>query len=229
MQRGSEPTPQVDPDAPRDSVLVTDADSPTGDAVVLQLILAGAKIRVLVRNAQQAVTGYGSYVTPITGDVGNQAAVAEALKGARAVIVTGKLGPHLLPLATAAGVEHIVLPSLAGGQQGAFAFLGPDAALSDAKQEAEVAACSIPHTIVRAGKLVDTPGGDSQLRFGAAISIGDSVSSTDGSLSREDLARVLAGVLDCVPSDSLALTVASDGPGSPPDDWREALSSLQSA
>jgi hypothetical protein len=41
MQRGSEPTPQVDPDAPRDSVLVTDADSPTGDAVVLQLILAG--------------------------------------------------------------------------------------------------------------------------------------------------------------------------------------------
>lgn len=112
MQRGSEPVPQVDPDAPRDSVLVTDADSPTGDAVVLQLILAGcdtagswcsrcwvccggfaqhgrpglhirsvlvhtqyccrAKIRVLVRNAQQAVTGYGSYVTPITGDAGNQ-------------------------------------------------------------------------------------------------------------------------------------------------------------
>jgi hypothetical protein len=120
----------------------------------------------------------------------SQAAVAEALKGARAVIVTGKLGPHLLPLATAAGVEHIVLPSLAGengayqphvcrgshircimhdmhghvpisservwnvgGQQGAFAFLGPDAALSDAKQEAEVAACGIPHTIVRAGAL----------------------------------------------------------------------------
>ena len=41
MQRGSEPAPEVDPNAPRDSVLVTDADSPTGDAVVLQLILAG--------------------------------------------------------------------------------------------------------------------------------------------------------------------------------------------
>lgn len=116
----------------------------------------------------------------------------------------------------------------AGGQQGAFAFLGPDAALSDAKQEAEVAACGIPHTIVRAGelpaaavlrcatlfsstsagkgcgtpclelhavmsgssraasgnagKLVDTPGGDSQLRFSAASSIDDSVGSTSGSL-----------------------------------------------
>lgn len=43
-----------------------------------------------------------------------QAAVAEALRGARAVIVAGKLGPHLLRLAAAAGVEHLVLPSLAG-------------------------------------------------------------------------------------------------------------------
>jgi hypothetical protein len=40
--------------------------------------------------------------------------VAEALKGARAVIVTGKLGPHLVRLAAAAGVKHLVLPSLAG-------------------------------------------------------------------------------------------------------------------
>jgi hypothetical protein len=44
-----------------------------------------------------------------------------------------------------------------GGQQGAFAFLGPDAALSDAKQEAEVAACGISHTIVRAGALPAGP------------------------------------------------------------------------
>jgi hypothetical protein len=53
-----------------------------------------------------------------------QAAVAEALKGARAVIVTGKLGPHLLPLATAAGVEHIVLPSLAGENGAHQTFVG---------------------------------------------------------------------------------------------------------
>lgn len=39
--RRSEPTSQIDPNAPKDAVLVTDADSPTGDAVVLQLILAG--------------------------------------------------------------------------------------------------------------------------------------------------------------------------------------------
>lgn len=43
---------------------------------------------------------------------------------------------------------------IAGSQQGAFAFLGPDAALSDTKREAEVAASGIPHTIVRAGELI---------------------------------------------------------------------------
>lgn len=41
IRPSSESEPQVDPDAPRDSVLITDADSPTGDAAVLQLILAG--------------------------------------------------------------------------------------------------------------------------------------------------------------------------------------------
>lgn len=45
---------------------------------------------------------------------GVQAAVAEALRGARAVVVAGKLGPHLLRLAAATQVEHLVLPSLAG-------------------------------------------------------------------------------------------------------------------
>ena len=35
-------------------------------------MLRRAKIRVLVRDAQQAVTGYGAYVTPISGDVANQ-------------------------------------------------------------------------------------------------------------------------------------------------------------
>lgn len=40
---------------------------------------------------------------------------------------------------------------VAGSQQAAFAFLGPDSALSDAKREAEVAVSGIPHTIVRAG------------------------------------------------------------------------------
>ena len=60
----------------------------------------------------------GKHVMP------SQAAVAEAIKGARAVIVTGKLGPHLLRLAAAAGVEHIVLPSLAG-ETAANQSLGP--------------------------------------------------------------------------------------------------------
>ena len=55
----------------------------------------------------------------------------------------------------------------AGSQQGPFAFLGPDGALADTGREAEVAASSIPHTIVRAGRVREAPGGGSQLRFGA--------------------------------------------------------------
>lgn len=57
--------------------------------------------------------------------------------------------------------------SAAGAQQGAFAFLGPDAALRDPKREAAVAASGIPHTVVRAARVRDAPGGGSQLRFGA--------------------------------------------------------------
>lgn len=38
----------------------------------------------------------------------------QALVGARAVVVAGKVGPHLLAAAKAAGVEHVLLPSLAG-------------------------------------------------------------------------------------------------------------------
>ena len=42
LQDQNRPTPQLEPqdDLPRTAILVTDADSPLGEAVVLQLILA---------------------------------------------------------------------------------------------------------------------------------------------------------------------------------------------
>lgn len=47
----------------------------------------------------------------------------KALRGARAVVVAGQLGPHLLQAAAAAKVEHLVLPSLAGTANSAVAKL----------------------------------------------------------------------------------------------------------
>ena len=46
----------------------------------------------------------------VTGDAKS---VAEALRGARAVVVSGGLG-NVLPLAARAGVEHIVMLSTVG-------------------------------------------------------------------------------------------------------------------
>ena len=60
-----------------------------------------------MRDAAAANMAYGAYVTPIAGDVGDQRALAAALRGARAAVVTGKLG-DLLPAAQRSGLEHLV-------------------------------------------------------------------------------------------------------------------------
>ena len=75
--------------------------------MIAQLALCREKVRVLVRDVAAAKTAYGSYVTPVAGDVGDARAVAAALRGARAAVVTGKLG-ELLPAAQRSGLEHLV-------------------------------------------------------------------------------------------------------------------------
>jgi len=229
--QGSQPEPVPEPsDVPRDSVLVTDAESPTGQAIVLQLILGRQKVRVLVKNTQAAAKEYGPYVTPVSGDVSSIPDVKRALEGARVVVVAGKVGPHLLATAKAVGVEHVLLPSLAGGQGGGFGFFGSDSALRDASREAAAAAAGIPHTIVRAAAVVDRPGGDCQLSFSAGSPAGKSGGGgKSGEISREDLARVVVGALECPPADGLTFTVTAAGPGGPPEDWEEALRPLLSA
>ncbi len=62
---------------------------------------------MLVKDAASAKAAYGPYVAPVAGDAGDQRAVTAALRGARAAIVTGRLGA-LLPAAQQAGLEHLV-------------------------------------------------------------------------------------------------------------------------
>lgn len=189
----------------RDAVLVTEADSPTGEQIVLQLILARLPIKIITQDAEEAKRGYGPYVTAFAGDVGDEQVVKQALRGVRAVICPGKLGA-LLSVAALQGVEHIVLLSSSGINQsqginfGAF-FGTEQALLKDPKREVAVQQSGIPFTIVRAGKIQNQPGSNMQL----SISQDDQMS---GEISREDVARVLAGVLQAPPEHGLVFQVS---------------------
>lgn len=106
-----EPLPKQTYSGPKDAILVTDADSPTGQLVVLSLILARKRVRALVRDAKEAKASFGPYVEPIVGEVKDRESVEKAMgEGVRAVIVTTRVG-SVLDVARRAGVEHIVLLS----------------------------------------------------------------------------------------------------------------------
>ncbi|CAI5983624.1 unnamed protein product, partial [Closterium sp. NIES-64] len=182
--------------------------------VVLQLILARRRVRVLVKDAKEATSGFGPYVQPIAGSVGDQAAVRAALRGSQAVIVTGRLG-SLAQMLQGSKAEHVVLVSQLGassrpsGLAGLLWSASPLAAAADA--EAALAAAAVAAggdgergaagearrwgfgcTVVRGGKVVDEPGRQRGLLLGQG-------NTMKGSVSREDLAAVVAAALAVPP------------------------------
>lgn len=70
-------------------------------------------IKAIVKDVQDAERSYGPYVKAGTADVSNGSSLVRALKGVRALVCLGKTGA-LLPAAKQAGVEHVVLLSMAG-------------------------------------------------------------------------------------------------------------------
>jgi hypothetical protein len=136
-------------DGPRNAVLVTDADRPLGELLVLQLVLSRCaacfpqlltnmslpslrsqhaymssafmcssrtcrtRIRVLVKDLVKAKQEFGPYIEPVRGDVSNAAALREAMRGVRAVVVIGPVGMSMRAAADAR-VEHVVLASCIG-------------------------------------------------------------------------------------------------------------------
>jgi len=114
-------------------------------------------------------------------------------------------------------------------QLGALAALfgggGDDPSLREEVREQQLAASGLPHVIVKAGPIQNVPGGSTQLTFKSS---GGGKGGGQG-LSREDLARVLAGlVLDVSLPAAAAATVVveSAGPGAPPADLQAALRPL---
>lgn len=124
--------------------------------------------------------------------------------------------------------HHLLLcPVILGAQGGRGGFslahiLNAEAgAQQDGRREAAVRSGRLPHTIVRAGRVRDAPGGSQRLVFS------QEPEKPLGDISRVDLARVLVACLDRQPTHSLTFSVEGGPPGSPPDDLAEDLNRLR--
>ncbi|KAG2492744.1 hypothetical protein HYH03_008910 [Edaphochlamys debaryana] len=196
-----------------DVVVVTAADSPVGEQVALQLILARQQLRLAVRDVVATKTAYGPYATPVPTDA---VASARALRSCKALVVCGRPARGLLETAAAARVGHVVLLSGAAGSNGGGGFSlgglfgGGEAArelrdLGDAAAEAAVRASGLPYTIVQVSALTDRSGGGG------------------GAVSREALGALAAAVVDLVPARGRTLQAAKAAPAVPASGNTEAV------
>ncbi|EFJ27992.1 hypothetical protein SELMODRAFT_94138 [Selaginella moellendorffii] len=188
----------------RDAVLVTDADSETGQLVVLSLIVQRCRVRVLVRDVKLATNAFGSYVEPIVGTVNDRGSLIKACKEVRAIICPKKLGAlaendkKMLK-----GVEHIVYVSeLASSRaaRGLQSLLRSGSAQDALRDEAALAKLGVPYTILRPAMLRDEPGGVRGFKVRR-------VDQIEGMMSREDAALLCVKALDARPQQALVLEV----------------------
>ncbi|CAM6123301.1 unnamed protein product [Calypogeia fissa] len=219
-QKPAEGEDEDDEDLVRDVVLVTDAESATGQLVVLELILRRLRVRALVKDIKAATVGFGAYVEPVEGDVNDKEILKRVMRGVRAVICPTKVG-KLADRELMKGVEHIVLLSklAANRNQGGLGALFGGVSRRDAEEnEAAIASLGIPYTIVRAGSLKDVEGGQLGFRYGQD---GD----VQGSISREDAAYVCAEALDSPPQRALVFEVANGR--EEVEDWSAVFTSMK--
>lgn len=200
-------------DAVRDAVLVTDADSETGQLIVLQLILKRRRVVALVRDVRAARAAFGPYVEPVAGDVTNAESVRRALRTATSVICAGRVGvvPEIM---RECGGDHLVLLSKAGAggkraATGLGGLLGGFGLKQVEQDEACAASAGVPYTIVRAGRLMDAPGG-----LGLVFSQAQGGAAADGSITREDAAAVCVRAVESPPQRALVFEVVNAKEGS---------------
>ncbi|GLI62964.1 hypothetical protein VaNZ11_005821, partial [Volvox africanus] len=254
---GGEEQEPDEPDTMSDVVLVTDADSPIGEQVVLQLILARQQLRLLVRDLAAAKTAYGPYATPLPTDAGTS---LRALRGVKCLVLLGRPVRGLIEAAKAARVKHVVLlssaPAAALTKSSAFSLggfsltggAGSSAArelreLGDSSAEAALKASGLPYSVVQVYGLQDSgrsgSGADGvvleqQQQVAVGKAAGSNGSGSGSAVSREAVAALLSGLVDAVPSRGRTLQAAGSrqaaalSPTSSPQRQQEALvSALQ--
>jgi uncharacterized protein YbjT (DUF2867 family) len=166
----------------------------------------GDEVRSLIRNPEHADDVRAAGGEPVICDLessGNRE-VAEAIDDARAIVFAAGAGPgsgserketmdyggaaKLMATARAHGIPRYVMVSSMGAnpdQEGDDTFAAYLRAKG--KADAELQSSGLDYTIVRPGRLTDEPGT-------GRVTLGEDVGR--GSVSRDDVAAVLAAVLD---------------------------------
>lgn len=224
---------------PRDHILVLDADTiPMAEQVLLQLILARANIKATFKDLAQAKTSFGTYV-----DIVPPAALQKTLSSKTSTVVfCGSIDAQILSMVCTCGVPHVVLLSAVGApsQSGIASLFSASAremsVLEDSKREKMIRESGIQSfVIVRVSKLTDEQGGvmgisvTDTANLPAVDDSMTSLSSRQGSISREDAAKVIAEA-SLLQQSSLSgkrviLQVENNGNAGPPQSWESVFAS----
>ncbi|KAF8401068.1 hypothetical protein HHK36_014371 [Tetracentron sinense] len=202
----------------RDAVLVTDGDSEIGQMAILSLIVKRTRVKALVKDKRAAIEAFGTYVESIAGDATDKSFPKKALRGVRAIICPNE--GSLSNIGSLKGVNHIVLLSQLDayrGSSGIQALVKSNARKMAEQDELMVMASGIPYTIIRAGLLQNTPGGNQGFSFKEG-------SAAQGSLSKEDAAFICVEALDAVPQRGLIFEVVNGE--EKVSDWKECFAML---
>jgi uncharacterized protein YbjT (DUF2867 family) len=168
------------------------------------LCARGETVRSLIRNPGHSAGVHSTGAEPVVADMEQLDDLAEFVDGADAVVFAAGAGPgsgparkrtvdlgaavKLLDAARATGVRRYLMVSSIGAGDPAS---GPEAMRPylEAKAEADAAlsASDLEWTIVRPGALTDDPGT-------GMVAVGTSLER--GTVTRDDVAAVLAGCLD---------------------------------
>lgn len=197
-----------------DKVLVIGATGDTGKLVVKRLLARARHVRVYARNPQKARELFGSSVEIEAGEVDNEVAIAQAIKGTGTILislnakaVTWKGGPGPKQINYQA-LQHILNAARQAGFQGRIVYVSSLYVLRRRKHplgiflnvilrraltwnyraEQLLMKSGFRYSIVRPGGLRDEPGGEYRI----VVDQGDRIM---GFISREDAADVITAVL----------------------------------
>ncbi|XP_010416018.1 PREDICTED: uncharacterized protein LOC104701947 isoform X1 [Camelina sativa] len=192
-----------DLDGEKDAVFVTDGDSDLGQMIILQLIVKGTRVKALVKDKRKALDAFGAYVELTSGDASNERFLRKAFKGVGAIISPTE--GFLSNVKSLRGVKHAILLSQlsvyknSGGIQ---AMMNNKAKKLEEQDEKAVISLNVPYTIIRTGKLENSPGGNQGFNFSEGA-------AAKGSISKEDAARICVEALSVIPPTGLIFEVTN--------------------
>ncbi|KAH0875755.1 hypothetical protein HID58_073117 [Brassica napus] len=172
-------------DGVKDTVFVTDGDSDVGQMIILQLIVKGTRVKALVKDKRKAMEAFGAYVELTSGDASDERFLRKAFRGVGAIISPTE--GFLSNVKSLKGVKHVVLLS----QLSVYESSGGIEAMMNSKakklaegDEKAVISSNVPYTIIRTGKLENSPGGNQGFNFSSVSNGEEAVSDWEGQLMK---------------------------------------------